>query len=1151
MKILKLRLKNLNSLKGEWQVDFTAEPFAGNSLFAITGPTGAGKSTLLDAICLALYHQTPRLATISAGSNDLMTRHQADCLAEVEFEVKGAVYRAFWSQRRARDKASGALQAPKVELARVADGHILSSQSADKLRQMAQITGLDFARFTKSMLLAQGGFAAFLQASANERAELLEELTGTDIYSQISQTVFERARDARQLLSTTQAQADGMQLLPEEERTQLQAEATQLQSALSDLQQSHQHLHSLQRWQEQTAQARVQAEQSQLQVQQARQALDAAAPDLQRLQAHGPAQAIAALHQRWQQMQSASEAAQSQLSDLQGRLTQTRGTQWHLHHQASALAAQSHQKAQLLAHDLQAQQADLIEWQQQHATHAQLGEQLSGWREQLEQRQQHQQQLQSAQAELQDTQNQAQALQQQGSAQATVVQQAQTALQQAQSAAEQANAAQQTLLAPHGGSLAQLRARWQAAQQQMQLILQLQQQASQRNALHQQEQQLDADLQECNQRMQQQAANLVSLRSRYKAQNEKVSDKEQLLAQERRIQNLEAHRRMLQPGQACPLCGSHEHPAITAYAALDISATEAALQTARAELESLKEQGSQCKADHAASESQHSSLQKQLAATAAHIQQWQAQWSTLRQACAPMLADDAWMHAETLTQIQQQSSQQAASLQQALSDTEAGERRAQQARDAAHAAAQSLQSAEHQQERVQQAQQGNAAQQQRLSDAVQALQASASAINTELQAAMSQAGWAVPDAVHSQAWLQTRQQDWQQWQQRSTQLQTLAQQLVLQQRQVEQAAQDALHWQQGAAQLPTDSPTDSLAVDAQVPAPAMPANLVECAALLERTVQQLASLQGQSQQASGHLAQLQQSSTEAQAAWDTALKASPFADAAAFAQALLPADEWQRLTERSDQLQQALQRNQTLLAEATQHHARLQAQALTAETPETITAQLQALEAERGNLTERLGAQRARLADDEKRRTGQQALLQQIAALEQDNDLWQRLNSLIGSKEGDKFRKFAQGLTLDHLLLLANRHLQRLHGRYLLRRKPTGELELDIVDGWQGDVARDTRTLSGGEAFLVSLALALALSDLVSSKTSIDSLFLDEGFGTLDGDTLEVALAALDALNASGKMIGVISHVEALKERIPAQIRVEKAAGIGYSRLVI
>ena len=256
------------------------------------------------------------------------------------------------------------------------------------------------------------------------------------------------------------------------------------------------------------------------------------------------------------------------------------------------------------------------------------------------------------------------------------------------------------------------------------------------------------------------------------------------------------------------------------------------------------------------------------------------------------------------------------------------------------------------------------------------------------------------------------------------------------------------------------------------------------------------------------------------------------------------------MQQHAQTLQQAVQRASTLLSEAAVQHQQLQALALTAESPEIITSQLQSLEAERTALTEQLGAQRARLADDDARRAGQQALLQQIATLEQDSDLWQRLNSLIGSKEGHKFRKFAQGLTLDHLLHLANQHLARLHGRYLLRRKSTGELELDIVDSWQGDVARDTRTLSGGEAFLVSLALALALSDLVSSKTSIDSLFLDEGFGTLDADTLEIALSALDALNASGKMIGIISHVEALKERIPTQIRVEKGGGVGYSKLV-
>ncbi|NTW54884.1 MAG: AAA family ATPase, partial [Chlorobaculum sp.] len=224
MIIQKLRFANLNSLQGEWEIDFTRPEYLSDGLFAITGPTGSGKSTILDAICLALYGQTPRLGRITKSSNEIMSRHAGDCFAEVTFATASGAYRVHWSQHRSRHKRGGELQAQKHEISDTLTGTVIQTKLQETLQEVEARTGMDFDRFTRSMLLAQGAFAAFLQADADQRAPVLEQITGTEIYSLISMKVHERRRDELARLERLQLECEGIRLLGDEERQALESE---------------------------------------------------------------------------------------------------------------------------------------------------------------------------------------------------------------------------------------------------------------------------------------------------------------------------------------------------------------------------------------------------------------------------------------------------------------------------------------------------------------------------------------------------------------------------------------------------------------------------------------------------------------------------------------------------------------------------------------------------------------------------------------------------------------------------------------------------------------------------------------------------------------------------------------------------------------
>ncbi len=269
MRILAVRGENLASLADPFEVDFDAEPIRSSGVFAIVGPTGAGKTTVLDAICLALFDSLPRMDSADRGASTgpleadssqhakyddvrgILRHGAAEGFAEVDFVGQdGRSYRARWEVRRARSSAGGRVQGQRLRLTDIELEEIIGVTKTDTLHAIEQRIGLSFDQFRRSVLLAQGDFDTFIRSAAKDRAEVLERITGTQIYSQISQAAFARAREERQAIRDLEMQLGEHKPLTDEDRAAARQRAERANSELTEIEVAQAALRKARDWYE-------------------------------------------------------------------------------------------------------------------------------------------------------------------------------------------------------------------------------------------------------------------------------------------------------------------------------------------------------------------------------------------------------------------------------------------------------------------------------------------------------------------------------------------------------------------------------------------------------------------------------------------------------------------------------------------------------------------------------------------------------------------------------------------------------------------------------------------------------------------------------------------------------------------------------------
>ncbi len=1215
MRILKLRFKNLNSLAGEWSIDFTHPAYVSSGIFAITGPTGSGKTTILDAICLALYGQTPRLKTISKSTNEIMTRNAAECFAEVEFESQVGRFVCHWSQRRAHKKPEGELQPPKHEIADQASGKVLENKLQRVAERVIQTTGLDFTQFTRSILLAQGDFAAFLNANPDERAPILEKITGTAIYSDISKKVHERNTLEAGKRNELQERIGILDILSPEEVAALKRTSEEIGEAIRKKSSERDSIRKAAEWLQQISRLEAEIEDLAVENRLLEVKRSDAASDLALL---ARAKKCQPYEETYRDLTSSRKLSETYESEIGAAREQLDGTQ--VSYMASlkayesarqryeSLKAAAEEEKQVLIRvrnldtriqeikdqiaekkiELKKGEASLQQctrnitkenerdkekkaeltrantYLEEHPKDSLLREILSGLGEKMRHYEQLTRRLLSNRDQLASQSAEVERLKKAHEAQRTLLEEKDREFQEATAAVRMIEETAVQLLDYRESGF------WQSC------VVSLKERRIKLEAelkIHDAIEQIGVKIREREEHQAQMREEIAKKREILSGLIREQDLKEEIrarietnLALLHRIESLEEARSHLVEGDPCPLCGSPDHPYVRGTIPR-MDRVKSEWEEIREELRMLSDQIRQRELSLSQSETTLSSDIRAVTEQKDRIRELLDDsvlgFEDMGFVTNSSLLKKSLSHALTLCEVH------SAWCSDIVASYEGIVPRLKDASDAATRIKESLSS--HQialgnldislkirSNTLYELEQQVASDAEELARLYQEVAAELHAFGIAFTEGTSIAG-----ILES---LEKRKREFEKMAKRKTDIEKeidlIAGTIQNHQKQMEDTRVAVASQLQGISEkegvfvaldrerkelFGTKDPDREEKRSAEELRSAEE-QFREASSTSKEYETRIKTLQEQIEKKSGTLEQILITVRDHTSAFLAGIQKAGFLGEEEFITSRMPRDRFEVLEKRETDLVFEERDLSSRIKERMTALSYERSLNLTDKSPDTLEEKISSLESDMSGLNQEQGGIRQKVIDHEALVAQQNELLLVLRKQEAECLRWEKLHDLIGSSDGKKFRVFAQGLTFDRLIAHANRHLRKMSDRYLLIRGGRSSLDLDIMDNYQAGEIRSTKNLSGGESFIVSLALALGLSGMASRNVRIDSLFLDEGFGTLDSETLEVALETLATLQQEGKIIGIISHVPALKERISTKIIVEKMTG-GKSRL--